>query len=151
MPTKKSSVLSRDQQYATFLRGIKLSGFGLQESRTVLNRDAYAALYEKERLTYRISTDYHTAEVEKDFFNASAKLKLNVEDKKGVMPEAVLIECTFETHFHCDGCRITRDLAERFTESELRLVVWPYFRQFVNDATARMTIQPILIPFSAVS
>ncbi len=151
MSAKKSSLSNRDQQYASFLKGIKLLGFGLQESRTLLNRDVYAELYGKNRFTRRILTEYRTTEVEKDFFNAYAKLKLIVEDKKASAPPAVIVECTYEAHLHCDGCQITRELAERFTESELRLVVWPYFRQFVNDATARMTIQPILIPFSAVS
>jgi preprotein translocase subunit SecB len=151
VPVKKTSLSNRNQRYASFLKGIKLLGFGLQESRTNLNRDVYAELYEKNRFTRRISTEYFTKEVEKEFFNVSAKLRLTVEDKKNSTPPAIIVECTFEAHLHCDGCQITRDLAERFTESELRLVVWPYFRQFVNDATARMSIQPILIPFSAVS
>lgn len=151
MPARKSLLSNRDQQYASFLKGIKLLGFGLQESRTAQNRDVYAELYGKSRLTRRISTEYRTMEVTKEFFNASAKLSLTVEDKKGSAPPAVIVECTYVAHFHCDGCQITKELAGRFTESELRLVVWPYFRQFVNDATARMAIQPILIPFSAVS
>jgi preprotein translocase subunit SecB len=70
-------------------------------------------------------------------------------DKKSSSPPAIAVECTYVAHFHCDGCEVTREFAERFTQSELRLVVWPYFRQFVNDATARMAIQPIVIPFSA--
>ena len=151
MPEKKTSASKRNQQYAAFLKGIQLLGFGLQESRTAQNRALYAELYEKGRLTRRISTEYRTTEVEKDFFNATAKLMLTVEDKKGPGPPAVVVECTYVAHFHCDGCQITSELAERFTESELRLVVWPYFRQFVNDATAKMTIDPILIPFSALS
>jgi preprotein translocase subunit SecB len=151
VPAKKTSPSRRDQQYASFLKGIRLLGFGLQESHTAQNRTLYAELYEKSRLARRISTEYRTVEVEKEFFNATAKLTLTVEDKKGPAPPAVIVECTYMAHFHCDGCQITRELAERFTESELRLVVWPYFRQFVNDATAKMTIDPILIPFSALS
>jgi preprotein translocase subunit SecB len=151
VPAKKSSLTNRDQQYALFLKGIKLLGFGMLESRTTQNRAAYVALSEKKRLGRRISTEYHTMEVEKAYFNTSAKLSLIMEDKRDPASPAVVVECTYVAHFHCDGCEITRDLAERFTQSELRLVVWPYFRQFVNDATSRMAIQPIVIPFSAVS
>jgi len=151
VPAKKTLPSRRDQQYASFLKGIQLLGFGLQESHTFQNRAVYAELCEKNRLARRISTEYRSAEVEGDFFNASAKLTLTVGDRKGSAPPAVVVECTYMAHFHCDGCQITRELAERFTESELRLVVWPYFRQFVNDATAKMTIDPILIPFSALS
>lgn len=151
MPAKKTSLSNRDQQYALFLKGIQLLGFGMQESRTTQDRAAYVRLCENERLGRRISTEYRTMEVEKTHFNASAKMSLVIEDKAGATQPAVVVECMYVAHFHCDGCEITREFAERFTQSELRLVVWPYFRQFVNDATARMAIQPIVIPFSAVS
>lgn len=151
MSTKKSLPVNRNQQYALFLKGIQLCGFGMQDSRTTQDRGAYVALLSKDRLARRISTEYNVMEVTKDSFNASAKLSLTVEDKANPASPAVLVECTYIAHFHCDGCEITKALAERFTKSELRIVVWPYFRQFVNDATSRMAIQPIVIPFSAIS
>lgn len=151
MSAKKSSPTSRDQNYASFLKGIRLLGFGMLESHTRQDRAAYVELQDKNRLTRRISTEYHTMEIEKDFFNASAKFRLSMEDKRGSASPAVVVECTYVAHLHCVGCQITRELAERFTESELRLVVWPYFRQFVNDATSRMAIRPVVIPFSAAS
>jgi preprotein translocase subunit SecB len=150
VPAKKS-LPNRDQQYALFLKGITLLGFGMQESRTTQDRAAYVRLSQGEKLGRRISTEYRTMEVEKTYFNASAKMSLVMEEKGSQSPPAVVVECTYVAHFHCDGCEITREFAERFTQSEMRLVVWPYFRQFVNDATARMAIQPIVIPFSAVS
>lgn len=149
MPVKKSLPTNRDQQYALFLKGITLLGFGMQESRTAQDRAAYVRLCEIDKLGKRITTEYRTMEVEKTFFNASAKMSLTMGDKKSSSPPAIAVECTYVAHFHCDGCEVTREFAERFTQSELRLVVWPYFRQFVNDATARMAIQPIVIPFSA--
>jgi len=151
VPAKKSSLTNRDQQYASFLKGIKLLGFGILESHATQNREGYVELYEGKKLTRKISANYSTMEVEKEFFNASAKLTLTMGDKKESQKPVVTVECTYVAHFHCDTCQITKDLAERFTKSELRLVVWPYFRQFVNDMTARMGIQPVLIPFSAVS
>lgn len=151
MSTKKSLPVNRNQQYALFLKGIQLCGFGMQDSRTTQDREAYVALLSKNRLTRRISTEYNIVEVTKDSFNASAKLSLTMEDKANPASPAVLVECTYIAHFHCDGCEITKGLAERFTKSELRIVVWPYFRQFVNDATSRMAIQSVVIPFSAIS
>jgi len=71
VPVKKTSPSRRDQQYASFLKGIQLLGFGLQESRTAQNRALYAELYEKNRLTRRISTEYRTMEVEKEFFHTA--------------------------------------------------------------------------------
>jgi preprotein translocase subunit SecB len=151
VPAKKNSPSDLDRRYASFLKGIQLWALGLQASRSFLDRAAYADLHEKDKLTRRITTEYELCDVTKDFFNVSAKLRLSVEGKGRAEPPAVIVECTYEAHFHCDSCNISRELAERFTEAELRIVVWPYFRQFVNDTTARMWIQPILIPFSAVS
>jgi preprotein translocase subunit SecB len=147
---KKSSRTSPDPKYTAFLKGIKLLGFGMLESRTSQNRDVYVELSEKGQLSRKISAEYQTLEVKKQYFNASAKLGLRISDKAERTP-AVIVECTYIAHFHCDGAQITKELADRFTESELRLVVWPYFRQFVNDATSRMAIQPVVMPFSAVS
>jgi preprotein translocase subunit SecB len=151
VPVKKSLPTNRDQQYALFLKGITLLGLAMQESHTAQDRAAYVRLCESDKLGKRISTEYRTMEIEKTFFNASAKMSLVMGDKRNPLTPAITVECTYVAHFHCDGCEITKELAERFTQSELRLVVWPYFRQFVNDATARMSIQPIVIPFSAVS
>jgi hypothetical protein len=59
--------------------------------------------------------------------------------------EALRVKATFEGHFH-GASPIQREHAERFVSSELRVVVWPYFRQFISDTTARMSVRPIFIP-----
>lgn len=151
MPKEKNLPSKLDQEYSKFLRGIKLIGLGLEHCNTRLDRDAYYELYEKKRSARKISADYQLVEAQKEFFNVLAKFRLSVEDKRDSSSTTLLIECAYAAHFHCAAHGITQELAQRFTESELRLVVWPYFRQFVNDLTARMAITPILIPFSAAS
>jgi preprotein translocase subunit SecB len=122
----------------------------LEGCRTTLNRDQFWELDDKKQGVRRISADYQLLEVRKSFFNVSAKFKMSVEDKQGTST-ALLIECEYGAHFHYAESADAKEFAQRFTESELRLIVWPYFRQFVNDVTGRMTIPPILVPLSVTA
>jgi preprotein translocase subunit SecB len=147
VPRKKNLPSKLDSQYSSFLRGIKLIALGLEGCSSKLDRDQFWELNEKKLSVRRIAADYHLLEVQKNFFNISAKFKLSVEDKQGTST-ALLIECEYAAHFHFAESAVVKEFAQRFTESELRLIVWPYFRQFVNDVTGRMAIPPILIPLS---
>ena len=40
---------------------------------------------------------------------------------------------------------------ERFVDSEFRLILVPYARQFVSSTTAQMGIPPLVIPLSIAS
>jgi preprotein translocase subunit SecB len=62
----------------------------------------------------------------------------------------LVIECTFDAHFHVEA-HMAEGFAKQFTESDMRLVLWPYFRQYVFDTTARMAIPPVLVPLSTES
>ena len=150
MPRKKNLPSKLDSQYSSFLRGINLVALGLEVCRTTLNRDQFWELDDKKQGVRRISADYQLLEVRKSFFNVSAKFKMSVEDKQGTST-ALLIECEYGAHFHYAESADAKEFAQRFTESELRLIVWPYFRQFVNDVTGRMTIPPILVPLSVTA
>ena len=43
---------------------------------------------------------------------------------------------------------LDRSDAEGFAKDNAWLVFWPYFRQFVSDATARMAVPPEVLPLS---
>jgi preprotein translocase subunit SecB len=152
LPAKKTSLSKSDEQeYAAFLRDIKLLALGLQTCNATINRNFYFELLEQKRSARRISTDYKLLQNEVEFFDVSAALTLTVEDEKEPSGAVLLVECKYEAHFHCAKCakvHSSKEFAKRFAESELRLIMWPYFRQLINDITSRMAIQPILIPFS---
>jgi preprotein translocase subunit SecB len=150
VPRKKNLPSKPDGQYSSFLRGIKLVALGMEGCSATLNRGLFWDLDEKKLISRRITADYQLLTVEKNFFNVSAKFKLSVEDKQGTST-ALLIECEYTVHFHSAGSAIAKEFAQRFTDSELRLIVWPYFRQFANDITSRMTIPPIVIPLSVTA
>lgn len=151
MPAKvKKNLISKpdvETDYAAFLSGIKLVALGLQECNANIDRGTYFELLDKKNIQRRISASYFLDESTSEYFNVSASLTLTVDSEKE-HAAAMSIACKYEAHFHCDRCKINKDFASRFTNSELRLVIWPYFRQLVNDMTSRMLVPPILIPFS---
>ena len=121
---------------------------GMDSCSARLDRYPYYALLEKDGQVRRISAEYEVARSSKDHFDAKAIFRLQVTDKSG-NDSPLSIECSFRAHFHVRGGHVNEGLAKRFVETGFRVVVWPYFRQFVTDTTARMTIQPIVIPFSS--
>ena len=136
-----------DSSYEDFLKSVKPIGLGLVDSSSRLDRSAYARLMsQKNRPGRTISTEYKLVAADAGYFDATAKFSLVVVEEKKSNP-ALLIECVYEAHFHCKS-PVARDLAERFTLSELRLLMWPYFRAFVSDLCGKMSISPITIPLA---
>jgi preprotein translocase subunit SecB len=112
-----------------------------------LDRGLYFAPDRTAKNVRTILADYKLGDVRKDYFDVSARFRLTVEDKAKALT-ALAIECEFAGHFHCGASELPHEFADRFTQSELRVILWPYFREFVNDITGRMSIPPVLIPLA---
>jgi len=146
---RKSTQLSKpiDSAYEDFLRGVKPVALGLVECSSRLDREALGRLTVRKDGGVRIiSTEYNLKAADGGYFDATGRFSLAVAERAKSTP-ALFIQCTYETHFHCKA-PVRRDLAERFTASELRLVLWPYFRELVFDLSGKMSIPPITIPLA---
>jgi preprotein translocase subunit SecB len=144
---KKGPIKTGSANYETFLRGLRLYDICLVRSSSEVQQRAYFELLNRKRNalgTFNVS--FELSDVGEDFFNTTSTFQLTVRGAKAGK-SVLTIECVFEGHFHVQG-KVARELAQRFTDSELELVVWPYFRQFVSDTTARMSIPPITVPLS---
>jgi len=150
MPTskKRHTNINKDKGYEEFLKQLSLVDLGLLSSSSKFDPAAYAKMRSNKAETPRISVtvEYHLEEVDKAFFESIAKFKLTIQGQK-TNTRPVVIERAFLGHFHCKP-PVTRELAGRFTNFEFRVIVWPYFRHFVQDMTARMSIPPVVIPLS---
>jgi hypothetical protein len=141
---------SADSGYEEFLRSVKPVGLGLLESSCKLDRLAYARyMSQKNRAGRIISTEYKLVEADSGYFDATGKFSLVVAESQKANP-VLVIEALYESHFHCKA-PVRKELAERFVASELRLVMWPYFRELVFDLCGKMSIPPITIPLAASS
>ena len=147
-PSNDKVIATTDATYEDFFKGVRLANLGMMNCSAHLDRSAYADIEEP---VQRLAAHYKLAYLGEEFFDAIAEFKLTIDGEKQLKDTApLIIECVFEAHFHVESAA-SRVFAERFVDGELRLVLWPYFRQFVTDTTARMTINPIVIPFSTKS
>jgi preprotein translocase subunit SecB len=145
---KLHSISMNDTSYDEFINKLSLVELRLISSSSKLDSKSLERMITSKasNVTRMISVNYKLKSVGENYFESTAQLGLAFRSQKTKLTP-VKVECTFSAHFHVKT-PFTKKLAQRFTDSELRLVVWPYFRQFVQDTTARMSIPPVLIPFS---
>ena len=150
--TRKKSGSTRSRRskrtYEEFLHDLRLIDISLTSSRSDLEMSAYVDVVEHPKKVKRtLSASYELEFVGDNFFSATAKLSAAIHLPLSGDGDAVKIECAYRLHFHCRG-PAEEQYAKRFADSGVRLLIWPYFRQFVSDMTARMSIPPITIPLS---
>jgi preprotein translocase subunit SecB len=81
-----------------------------------------------------------------DSFVVLGHYKVTVKGTNG--SEAVELSCTISALFSLDK-EVEEAHLERFTQTEVRLVFWPYLRHFVSDSTYRMAISPLILPLTS--
>lgn len=147
MPKRKNSSISSNGAYERFIRGLKLIALGLENSAARLERDAYTfARRDRKEPVRRIQADYRVSDIGKGFFDCLASFNLIFEhpESKDLL---LRVDSVFRCHFHTDS-KNSEEMARRFVTAEFKLIIWPYFRQFVTDTTTRMGIAPVTVPFS---
>lgn len=137
--TEASGVMSFEGQ-------IELYAMGVQSCSCRLDRPKYIRMRNRreDSEVRHVSGEARLKEHGEFYFDGSVMYELVVRDKKsGVSP--LKLECTFEAHFHGPKS-IAPDEANRFLQTYFKIISWPYFRQFVSDMTARMSIAPLVLP-----
>jgi hypothetical protein len=142
------TTLVDDSNYETFLTTVRPVAIDLSGCTASLDATLYWKLRESKPRKGRreMSARYRINRVATNYFDVVGEFSIELTDPE-TKKRAMSIECSFLCHFHADE-PINSKHAERFTESECRVAIWPYFRQFVSDTTARMGIPPVVIPVS---
>jgi preprotein translocase subunit SecB len=137
-----------DSQYDKFLESIEPFSVSLNSCSASIDRYRnWQARRKKLRPISHISADYEVEWVGEKAFDIIGKMAVTTEHPE--TNERILhIECAFETHFHRGAALIHKDYVSRFAQGELRVFIWPYFRQFIADITSKMGIAPIMIPIT---
>ncbi len=133
--------------YVDFLSRLDPAMLGLESSSATLDRAAFwTSVDDAERA---VSSKYILSKVGEDYFDVQASFSLSIQkaEQDGPVKRVLAIDCTFWGHFHVDA-PIPAELAKRFAETESWLLFWPFFRQFVADSVARMSIPPVIIPLA---
>jgi preprotein translocase subunit SecB len=142
-PTSAEKKTIKDTAYADFIASLQLYTVGLVESSCAINRKDYWGKDEEKSISYKFSSK--SSSLEDDHFDARSTLSLTMSGEKSKI-QMVKIIVAFDLHFHVNVAK--QQFVDQFCESEIRLIVWPYFREFVSNTIARMHIPPVILPIS---
>jgi hypothetical protein len=146
MSAKKKGHLEAGS-YANFIRSLDLYGLSLAESRFKCDRERYLSERSHEiAFTWKAKrTPLSGNRKDKRAFNLWAELRLVVTAPKSDEAFFVL-SAGFLLHIHSEV--IEAEHIERFCNSEVRILVWPYFREYVSNVCGRAHIPPITLPLT---
>jgi len=142
MPTANKIPDVKDD-YQAFLASLDLYLIALTQSSFKIEREDYFKATEDNSISFKLSSK--PKDVEKNRFDVLSTLNLKVSNDKS-KKVFIVFAATFELHFHASSTN--EEFIKRFCDSEIRLVVWPYFCEYVSDVTARMYVPPLLLPRS---
>jgi hypothetical protein len=144
--------MAEDTSFVAQIRPVVIS---LANSSTEFDATEYWRLVEGRPIDRGVTARYELADHTQHTFDIAAIYEflmgdlrgLNTPAEKGVTPlnTPVRVTCKFVGHFHVDR-EFTRDEAQVFIDVNAWVIFWPFFRQFVSDATARMSIPPEILP-----
>ena len=147
MPTKKKQrplSTHTDESYESFVRGLEIFALGLTSCSCQLDRKAYFELKKSIRV---LNAQYRVIFIAKTYFDVEGSFSIAIAES----PKAETIvsaKCVFDAHIHGDA-PILPEHAERFANSELRLILMPYARQFFTGITGQMSIPPVVLPLTS--
>lgn len=130
--------------YTEFLKSMELSLIALTDTNAKVDRDKYL-----DEQNHAISMEWSSKPLKsgRDHFDVRAELKVKVSKPKVKTPFLEL-EAAYTLHVHC-AKGFPAELVERFCNAEVRLMVWPYFREYVTSMCGRMHIPPVFLPLAA--
>jgi hypothetical protein len=148
-PTKKLPEAVEDSKYLAFLQGLQLIGLALKSTAATIKREEFFNAWQKEKsLTRKYDTAYTLMDHAKNFFDCEGTFVVTVTDSKG--SSLLSVQCVYEVHMHTKS-EFSKERAQRFIDSELKLILAPYARQLVTDLTARMSVPPVILPLSTTA
>jgi len=140
MPRKTKPSGKNDVQYARFLRSLELVNIALIESQAKIDREAFFESDEE----LLIKAFGRPSKIKKDHFELEALLTVDATKKKK-HTNSFHVKAVFVMHIHAKP-PFGRDVLDRFSEHEGRLIVWPYLREYLANLCVRMHVPPILLP-----
>jgi preprotein translocase subunit SecB len=147
MPRKVKSPVATINDKQAFLKSIKLLAVRLISSECRIERDRYFALLDdRDKSSVSITSDYRLVNLTTKSFEVEGVFSWVAKNAKN--ETGLSLVCIYQAHFYADDAQGHRVLAKEFAQSEMRLILWPYFRQFAFETSARMAIPPITVPLT---
>jgi preprotein translocase subunit SecB len=143
--TRKAKPSKLLTDYAQFLTSLEPSVIALRESTVKGDRDKYL---EAQNHAITIGWKSRSVTLGPEHFDVFADLNLTVSKPKS-HGDFLELSATYYLHIHCRK-RFPPEYVDRFCNSEIRLIVWPYFREYVTNVCGRMHIPPVFLPLATL-
>jgi preprotein translocase subunit SecB len=139
MTTKKAR--PAQQPYTSFLRSLELFSISLTNSSFHGERDQYF-----EHPNHELGVDWRTelAGKRKESFDVRVNVTIKISAPTA-KENFFMLTASYLLHVHAPAPLDVQHL-ERFTDSEVRLVVWPYVREYATSVFGRMHVPPAILP-----
>jgi preprotein translocase subunit SecB len=129
--------------YTDFIKSLNLSVIALSESSAKVDRGKYL---NEENHAISIGWKSRPATSGDDYFDVLAELTVKVSKPKSQV-HFLEIKASYLLHVHCMK-DFPKEHVARFCDVEMRLMIWPYFREFVTGMCGRMHIPPVFLPLA---
>lgn len=139
--TRRKNARTVQQPYTEFLRSLDLIWISLVNTQFSGDRQQY---FEHKDHQLAVSWKSEAIEFGEDFFEVRADIAVKLSAPKSTRGFFDLT-ATYMLHIHAPS-PVDREYVARFAESELRLVIWPYIREYVSSVSGRMHVPPVLLP-----
>lgn len=145
--SKRQPSQSSASGYIDFVKALRLNNVSLESGSFDIEHRAFARKHEEsENPTAEIGGRQSIAELEHSSFSVRGEYKVAIKGPRG--KDFVRIDCAFIASFSLEE-EFQEDHARRFAGNEVRLILWPYLRQFISDVTMRMSIPPLVLPLTS--
>jgi preprotein translocase subunit SecB len=143
--TRRSKAPQKLADYTEFLKSLDLSVIALSEATVKGDREGYL-----EAPNHVISMRWMGKSVKSgpSHFDVLADLTVSVSKPKSKV-HFLDLAVTYRLHIHCAKA-FPPEYVDRFCNSEVRLMVWPYFREYVTSICGRMHIPPVFLPLATM-
>ena len=129
------------KEYSTILEGIDLISISLQKSQAYLN----PGLKIPNDLKINIEEDASFTKRQEKIVELYQTYKVDAR-KPDSKSRYIQLSITLNVKVRSEK-EFNEDFFEIYKDISLHLNTWPYLREFVNQATARMNVPPLTIPF----
>ena len=145
---KKIKSLLTTESYMDFLKSLRFMGLGLDSSSVKVDRGILAVILSGEQTAETsFGAEYKILAQSPTNFIVGASFVLTKQTKKATEP-VVLISVSYSALFETAQANDSQSV-KRFSQSEAKLIFWPYLRYFISDMSSRMSIDQILLPLTS--
>jgi hypothetical protein len=144
---KRMTRRNKDSQdlaaYTEFLKSLELSLIGLTETSAKVDRDKYLS---EENHAISMAWAGEPLASGRHHFDVRAELTVKVSKPKS-QTHFLELKVAYLLHVHCVK-DFPAEYVARFCNAELRLMIWPYFREYLTSMCGRMHIPPAFLPLA---